>query len=127
MHFVSTSPVFLSHRDSVKTKLANFEYLDLPKTLIGNDVWLGRSAHIHAGVTVGSGAVVAMGSVVTRDVEPYAIVGGTPAKVIRMRFPQDVIDGLQATAWWNLSDEELRDWAHLFNDPENFLKAWEKD
>jgi len=124
MHFVSTSPVFLRHRDSVKTKLATFEYLDLPRTKIGNDVWLGHGVRVRAGVEIGHGAVVAMGSVVTKDVPPYSVVGGNPARVLRMRFSEEVIDGLLATEWWTLSDEELGRWATYFDDPEKFLQEW---
>ncbi len=126
MHFVSTSPVFLSHRDSVKAKFSNFDYLDLPRTHIGNDVWVGHSARICAGVNIGHGAVVAMGSVVTKDVPPYSIVGGNPARVLRMRFSDDIINKLLATSWWDLPDNELAHWAALFDDPEKFLHAWER-
>tara|TARA_Y100001951_G_scaffold103761_1_gene113389 strand:+ start:421 stop:804 length:384 start_codon:yes stop_codon:yes gene_type:complete len=126
MHFVSTSPVFLSHRDSVKSKFSKFEYLDLPRTRIGNDVWLGHSARVRSGVEIGHGAVVAMGSVVTRDVPPYAIVGGNPARVLRWRFSEEIIDRLLASKWWDLSDEELRESAVLFDDPEKFLSAREQ-
>ena len=125
MHFVSTSPVFLSHRDSVKTKLARFDYLDLPRTTIGNDVWIGQGARIRAGVTIGHGSVVAMGSVVTKDVPAYRVVGGNPARVIRSRFEEDTVERLLATNWWNLSDEELLHWAQWFDDPELFLEEWE--
>jgi len=124
MHFVSTSPVFLSHRDSVKTKFSKFDYLDLPRTRIGNDVWLGHSVRVRAGVNIGHGAVVAMGSVVTKDVAPYSVVGGNPARVLRMRFSEEVIEALLATEWWNLPDEELGRWAKYFDDPEKFLKEW---
>lgn len=126
MHFVSTSPVFLSHRDSVRAKFSRFDYLDLPRTHIGNDVWIGHSARIRAGVGIGHGAVVAMGSVVTKDVPPYSIVGGNPAKVLRMRFSADVVDRLLASEWWELPDDQLGSWAASFNEPEKFLSEWER-
>ena len=93
MHFVSTSPVFLSHRDSVKAKFSRFDYLDLPRTRIGSDVWIGHGAHVRAGVEIGHGAVVGMGSVVTKDVPPYSVVGGNPARVLRMRLSEENING----------------------------------
>ena len=68
---------------------------------IGNDVWLGRSAVVMSGVTIGNGAVVAARAVVTKDVPPYAIVGGMPAKVIRYRFDPATIAALERIAWWD--------------------------
>lgn len=70
-------------------------------TVIGNDVWLGHASTIMAGVTVGDGAIVASKSVVTRDVPAYSIVGGNPAKVLRYRFEEDVIQTLREIAWWD--------------------------
>lgn len=75
--------------------------------LIGNDVWIGNGVTILGGVRIGNGAVVAAGSVVVKDVPPYAVVGGNPAKIIKYRFPKDVIDKLQRIAWWNWSSEEI--------------------
>lgn len=76
-------------------------------TVIGSDVWLGAQAVIVAGVTIGHGAIIAANSVVTKDVPPYAIVGGSPARLIRYRFSEDIIARLLATAWWELSLPEL--------------------
>lgn len=68
---------------------------------IGNDVWSGHNATVLGGVTIGDGAIIAAGAVVTRDVAPYALVGGVPAKVIRYRFPEKIIERLLAVRWWN--------------------------
>lgn len=122
MHFVSTSPVFLSHRDSVKAKFSRHEYNHMPQTMIGNDVWIGYGVRIRAGVKVGDGAVIGMGSVVTKDVAPYAIVAGNPAREIKKRFRSEVCDALLRSAWWNYSDEKLKASANLFTEPERFLK-----
>lgn len=69
-------------------------------TSIGNDVWLGNHVIVKDGVTIGDGAIVGAGSIVTRDVAPYSIVGGSPARVIRMRFPDSLIERLLALRWW---------------------------
>jgi acetyltransferase-like isoleucine patch superfamily enzyme len=73
------------------------------RTRIGHDVWIGQDVFIKAGVTIGSGAVVAARSVVTKDVEPYTIVGGSPARTIRLRFPERLIARLLALEWWRFS------------------------
>ncbi len=75
--------------------------------VIGNDVWIGQVAVILSGVTIGDGACIAAYSVVTKDVAPYSIVGGNPARVIRARFPQDQVEALLDLAWWDWPDEEL--------------------
>lgn len=104
--WLSTSFAFVkSHQFSKATELENFQRLprsDHRKTTIGNDVWLGANAMILKGITVGDGAVVGAGAVVTKDVPPYAIVAGNPASIIRMRFKAETIAELLALQWWNL-------------------------
>ena len=86
---------------------AFFEWRKAHPVVIGHDVWIGHGAIILPGRIVGNGAVVAAGAVVTKDVEPYAIVGGTPAKKIKSRFPDSVIADLEHLAWWDWSHERL--------------------
>jgi len=74
---------------------------EAPRTMVGNDVWIGRNVTILQGVTVGHGAVIGAHSVVTKDVEPYAIVAGVPARTIRKRFDDHTISRLLALQWWN--------------------------
>jgi phosphonate metabolism protein (transferase hexapeptide repeat family) len=76
--------------------------------VVGHDVWVGHGAIILPGRTIGTGAVVGAGAVVTRDVAPYAIVAGNPARVIRPRFPVETADRLQRLAWWNWDHARLR-------------------
>ncbi|WP_338424612.1 type B chloramphenicol O-acetyltransferase [Sphingopyxis kveilinensis] len=77
-------------------------------TVIGNDVWIGSEAIVMPGITIGDGAVIGTRAVVTRDVAPYAIVGGNPASVIRQRFEDDVIAFLLELRWWDWPEEQLR-------------------
>jgi chloramphenicol O-acetyltransferase type B len=121
MEFVSTSPVFLSHRDSVRTKFSRHEYYHMPRTTVGHDVWIGHGVHIRAGVSIGHGAVIGMGAVVTRDVAPYTVVGGNPAWLIRDRFEPRITKALLASEWWDMPDDNLRAAAADFTDPETFL------
>ena len=79
--------------------------------IVGNDVWIGYEAVILAGVTIGDGAIIAARAVVTKDVPPYTIVGGVPARPIRKRFPQPEIDRLLALRWWDWPPEKIA--AHL--------------
>lgn len=91
--------------------------------VIGSDVWIGNDVSIMEGVTIGDGAVIAAGAIVTKDVEPYAVMAGVPAKMIRKRFSQDIVDGLTGSEWWNKSEKWLRENHELFKDP---LKLIEK-
>lgn len=75
---------------------------------IGNDVWIGVNVTIHGGVTIGDGAVVGMGAVVLKDVEPYEIVGGVPAKHLKYRFNKHIIEKLLKIKWWNWDEELLK-------------------
>lgn len=81
---------------------------------VGNDVWIGSRAIVLGGIRIGDGAVIGAGAVVTRDVKPYSIVAGTPAKVIRQRFSDAEIEKLANLAWWNQSIDWIRGHAHLF-------------
>ena len=95
--------------------IAPIDFKPEKSVTIGCDVWIGRQCIIMDGVTIGDGAIVATGAVVTKDVPPFAIVGGVPAKVIKYKFPQEVIDRLEAIQWWNLPDEEITKRIELFH------------
>lgn len=93
--------------------------------IIENDVWIACNVTVKEGVTIGNGAVVAMESVVTKDVPPYAIVGGCPAKIIKYRFSPEQIEELLRIAWWNWKDEEIREIVPLLmsDNIDAFIKA----
>ena len=91
--------------------------------VIGNDVWICANAIILSGVTIGDGAVIANGAIVTRDVEPYSVVAGNPAKHIKYRFNPDIIAELLQIKWWNWPENLLREQVHLLlnSDIKNFI------
>jgi acetyltransferase-like isoleucine patch superfamily enzyme len=108
-NFVSTAPVFYSTRRQCGTSFATADgFVERKPVVIGNDVWLGARVFVRDGVTIGDGAIVAAGSIVTKDVAPYAIVGGVPAKLIRLRFSDDEVKQLLALQWWNWDEARLR-------------------
>ncbi|MBX2826549.1 MAG: CatB-related O-acetyltransferase [Flavobacteriaceae bacterium] len=87
---------------------------EVKKVVIGHDVWIGHNAIIVGEVTIGNGAIIASGSVVTKDVAPYSIVGGVPAKELKKRFSETIIQEIEALQWWNLSTTELEKIKPLF-------------
>ncbi len=125
MEWVSMSPVFYEGRDSVKAKFSTHKRNDGKRTKISHDVWIGRNAIIKQGVTIGIGAVVGMGSVVTKDVDAYTIVAGCPAKIIRKRFDEYMIEKLLQIKWWEFSDKKLYSSAQYFTNPTEFIRRME--
>lgn len=99
------------------------------RTVIGHDTWIGHAAQIKPEVTIGTGAVVASGAIVTKDVPAYAIVAGVPARVIRLRQPPEIAARLEALAWWNWSHATLRERLDDFRllPVEAFLERYESE
>lgn len=123
--WVSTHPAFFSTAGQsgfafVKENLFEEKvYVDINAGVylsIGNDVWIGDNVTIIPGHQIGDGSIIAAGSVITKDVEPYAIVGGNPAKVIRYRFPGEDIAFLKSLQWWNKDYNWIKSHAALFSD-----------
>lgn len=131
--FVSTNPVFYSlgkqnginfvNRQKFNEKL----YADESNkcgVIIGNDVWIGYGVTIIGGVTIGDGAVVLAGAVVTKDISPYSIVGGIPAKEISKRFDEETVKFLIEFSWWEKPVEWIKENVELFDDIEKFKKMF---
>lgn len=132
--FLSTHPAFYSVANctgvsfSNENKFPEQRYADnegLYDVVVGNDVWICDRASIIAGVTIGDGAVVAAGSVVVKDVPPYAVVGGNPAKIIRYRFDSETIFDLLRDEWWNKPIDELSSMASCFSDVDDYCAIQE--
>lgn len=102
-----TFPLFFEEWDLPKAEVAT-AWDNKGDIVIGNDVWIGYDAVIMAGVTIGDGAIIGTKAVVTKDVAPYSIVGGVPAKEIRKRFAPEVIKRLQEIQWWDWPEEKIR-------------------
>lgn len=121
MDWVSTSPVFTSHRSILRFNFAKHEFNPYKPVTIGNDVWIGAHCMIKSGVKIADGAVIGMGSVVTKDVGAYEIWAGNPAHLIRKRFDDETISKLLEIQWWNWNDDKIRLNADKYNDVKAFL------
>ena len=124
---VSTSPVFYDNTQPLPRFFAKGKVFNniFAKTMIGSDVWIGTDAKIKSGVNVGTGAVIGAGAVVTKDVQPYSIVAGVPAKHIKFRFASETIRQLLDSKWWEFSDASLDALAPDFEDPSVFISNQE--
>ena len=123
--FVSTYPAFYSNENpGCPIAFRESKIFDdaAPRSILGNDIWIGANVIIPGGIRVGTGAIVAAGAVVVKDVPPYAIVGGNPAKIIRYRFTEDQIQLLLESKWWDWPIDKIRQRLTEFSDIEKFLE-----
>lgn len=123
LDWISTSPVFEDVKNSgTNVRFATEKLPPVKTTTIGHDVWIGEGVVIKQGVTIGNGAVIGSMAMVTKDVPPYSIVAGIPAKVIRYRFDENTIKALLESNWWNYNDNKLKEMGKCVRNPEKFLK-----
>lgn len=125
--WVTTYPFGAVNKDTFN--LFNVDDHGHPSTrgdvIIGNDVWIGDNVTIMSGVTIGDGAVIACNSHVVKNVEPYSLVGGNPAKLIKYRFSQEQIDKLLEIKWWNWDNDKINKFTPLLcnNNIDEFIKS----
>jgi len=128
--FVSTFPAFFSTRKQAgfsfvrENKFEEFKYADRENkyaVVIGNDVWIGDGAVLLQGIEIGDGAIIAAGAVVTKNVPPYAVVAGVPAKIIKYRFTPEIVERLVEIQWWNRDISWLSKNAELFANVSQFV------
>lgn len=124
---ISSSPIFTNSKNGTRYSWRNDDVFPYAVNVeIGNDVWVGYRAIVINNVKIGDGAVIAAGAVVTKDVPPYAIVGGVPARVIKYRFTKEVINKLLDIQWWNLPENTLKKNMAVFQEDNVTLETLDK-
>lgn len=119
-HFTYRSKRFGFGEDDEKF----FELRKGKSVTIGNDVWIGHNAIIMPGVRIGNGAVIGAGTIVTKDVEPYSIVAGVPAKMINKRFSEDLIERIETIKWWDWDHRTIKESLPDFRNKEDFIRKY---
>lgn len=126
-NLISTHPIFYAINKPFNTFSDKNHFKEFQEIVLGNDVWIGSKSIIMDGVTIGNGAIVAAGSIVTKDVQPYEVVGGVPAKHIKYRLDENTIKVLEKIKWWDKDEKWLQENYELFLDNEKFIKYFEKN
>jgi len=115
--FVSTHPIFYSIRKQTRTSFVDESYFEeTEQIVIGNDVWIGANAIVLDGVTIGDGAIISAGAIVNKNVPPFSIYGGVPAKFIRFRFEENEIEFLKNLKWWDKDINWIKTYTPYFKD-----------
>ena len=129
MSNISSSPIFTLRDNATKSAWIDknlHHNNEVKKVNIGNDVWIATHVIIKDGITIGDGAIIGAGAVVVKDVPPYAVAGGVPAKVIKYRFDQPIIDKLLELQWWNAPEEKLKESISFFQTEEITIEKLEE-
>jgi acetyltransferase-like isoleucine patch superfamily enzyme len=127
--FVSTYPAFYSNSNSGCAFPLRYDKIfddSVPETKLGHDIWIGTHVIISGGISIGTGAIIAAGAVVVKDVPPYAVVGGNPATIIKYRFSESEIDSLLTSEWWNWPVDKIKSNVNGFSNIDTFLKILNK-
>lgn len=123
--FVSTHPAFFSlHNQSRVTFAKENHFREMGETVIGNDVWIGANAIIMDDILLGDGAIIGAGAIVTKNVPPYAIVAGNPARIIRYRFEPREIEFLLEFRWWEKDPDWINENYTSFHDIKSFISKF---
>lgn len=122
--WASTSPVFNENKDHLKKKFSHHKFDLNSKTIIGNDVWIGDRVMVKAGLNIGDGVVIGMGSVVTKSIPSYEIWAGNPAKFIKKRFKEEEIIEFNKMKWWNWDDDKIFKYSSCFNEVPELIKKY---
>lgn len=121
-HLISTHPAFYSNNKPFKTFADKVYFKEYGRIKLGNDVWVGSDVIIMDNVDIGDGSIIAAGAIVTKDVKPYEVVGGIPAKHIKFRFDQIIIDQIEQKRWWDKDENWLQDNYKIFLDQKKFIE-----
>lgn len=115
------SPDYYEHKDGAQNHCFSSNHYQI---IIGNDVWIGCHVLILSGVRIGNGAIIGAGAVVAKDVPPYSVVVGNPARVVKYRFSEEIINKLQEMKWWNWPQDKINEAMPFFQNPIDFINKF---
>lgn len=126
---ISSSPIFTLKNNGTGNSWIDksiYHNNEVKKVIVGNDVWIATRVIIRDGIIIGDGAIIGAGAVVVKDIPPYAVVGGVPAKIIKYRFSQEIIKKLEDIKWWNSTDKKLKENISFFQSEDITIEKLEE-